>query len=121
MAIRTSFIVGFPGETDAEFEELCQFVQAAQFDRLGVLSYSDEDTSKSFALDGKVSALDISNRKRKLMAIQRRISRTKNKLMIGSGVPVLVEGLSSETDFRRWQARTSTQAALKIDGHVLVE
>ena len=54
VAIRTSMIVGFPGETDADFEELCQFVEAAQFDRLGVFSYSDEETSKSFALDDKV-------------------------------------------------------------------
>ena len=56
VAIRTSMIVGFPGETDRDFDELCQFVQAAQFDRLGVFSYSDEDTSKSFDLDAKVDA-----------------------------------------------------------------
>ena len=56
VAIRTSMIVGFPGETEADFKELCQFVEAAKFDRLGVFSYSDEDTSKSFALDGKVGA-----------------------------------------------------------------
>src|SRR5207342_242824 len=54
VTIRTSFIVGFPGETDADFETLCQFVQAAKFDRLGVFSYSDEDSSKSFELDAKV-------------------------------------------------------------------
>ena len=48
MAIRTSFIVGFPGETAADFEELCQFVQAARFDNLGVFAYSDEDTSDSY-------------------------------------------------------------------------
>ncbi len=118
VVIRTSFIAGFPGETDAEFEELCQFVQAAQFDRMGVFSYSDEDTSKSFAIEGKVSARDIDNRKRKLMAIQRRISRAKNKLMVGREVPVLVDGLSPETDLL-WQARMSTQAP-EIDGHVLV-
>ena len=58
VAIRTSFIAGFPGETDADFETLCQFVEAAQFDRLGVFSYSDEDTSGSYALDGKVGRPD---------------------------------------------------------------
>src|SRR6266550_5178320 len=68
-AIRTSMIVGFPGETDADFEHLCQFVQAAQFDRLGVFSYSDEDSSASFHLDGKVDGRTIYNRKRHLLAI----------------------------------------------------
>src|SRR5271163_4847144 len=94
VAIRTSFIAGFPGETDADFETLCQFVEAAQLDRLGVFSYSDEDSSKSYALDGKVDGRTISNRKRRLMAIQRKISRVKNRGMIGRDVPVLVEGPS---------------------------
>jgi ribosomal protein S12 methylthiotransferase len=71
VAIRTSFIVGFPGETAEDFEELCQFVQAARFDNLGVFTYSDEDTSASYALDGKVDGRTIQNRKRRLMAIQR--------------------------------------------------
>ena len=74
VAIRTSFIVGFPGETEEDFAELCQFVEAAQFDRLGVFAYSDEDTSASYALDGKVDGRTIQNRKRRLMAIQRKIS-----------------------------------------------
>ncbi len=65
VAIRTSMIVGFPGETEADFEILCDFVKAAQFDRLGVFSYSDEDTSASFQLDAKVDARTIYNRKRK--------------------------------------------------------
>lgn len=118
VAIRTSFIVGFPGETDADFEELCDFVKAAQFDRMGVFSYSDEDTSKSFALDGKVDGRTIANRKRKLMAIQRRISAAKNRRAVGDIVEVLVEDLSSETDLL-WQARMSTQAP-EIDGVVLI-
>src|SRR5258707_13709736 len=53
VGIRTSMIVGFPGETASDFDELCAFVQAAKFDRLGVFSYSDEDSSKSYELDGK--------------------------------------------------------------------
>ena len=118
VAIRTSFIAGFPGETDADFETLCQFVEAAQLDRLGVFSYSDEDTSGSYALDGKVDGRTISNRKRRLMAIQRKISRVKNRGMIGREVPVLVEGPSPETDLL-WQARMSTQAP-EIDGVVLI-
>ncbi|MCX6625919.1 MAG: 30S ribosomal protein S12 methylthiotransferase RimO, partial [Acidobacteria bacterium] len=82
VAIRTSMIVGFPGETDRNFEELCQFVEAAQFDRLGVFGYSDEDTSVSFQLDGKVDKRTIYNRKRRLMSLQRRISRARNRLLV---------------------------------------
>jgi len=118
VAIRTSFIAGFPGETEADFETLCQFVEAAQLDRLGVFSYSDEDTSRSYALDGKVDGRTIFNRKRRLMAIQRKISRAKNRGMIGREVPVLVEGTSPDTDLL-WQARMSTQAP-EIDGTVLI-
>lgn len=114
IAIRTSMIVGFPGETDDDFEELCGFVKAAQFDRLGVFSYSDEETSKSFALDGKVDQRTIYNRKRKLMAVQRRISKAKNGELIGQEMRILVEGPSAETDLL-WQGRLQTQAP-EIDG-----
>jgi ribosomal protein S12 methylthiotransferase len=114
VAIRTSMIVGFPGETEADFEQLRDFVRAAQFDRLGVFAYSDEDSSASFDLDAKVDGRTIQNRKRKLMADQRRISRVRNRAMIGQEVDVLVEGPSEETDLL-WQARMSTQAP-EIDG-----
>ncbi len=114
VAIRTSMIVGFPGETEADFEELCQFVEAAQLDRLGVFSYSDEDSSKSYLLDGKVDARTIYNRKRKLMSIQRKISAKRNRKMIGQEVDVLIEGPSKESDLL-WEARMSTQAP-EIDG-----
>jgi tRNA A37 methylthiotransferase MiaB len=85
VAIRTSFIVGFPGETAEDFEELCQFVEAAKFDNLGVFAYSDEDTSASYALDGKVDGRTIHNRKRRLMAIQRKIARARNRSAGGRG------------------------------------
>jgi ribosomal protein S12 methylthiotransferase len=114
VGIRTSMIVGFPGETDRDFEELCQFVQAAQFDRLGVFSYSDEDTSKSFDLDAKVDARTIYNRKRHLMSLQRKISRAKNRTLIGREFRVLVEGPTEDSDLV-WEARLSTQAP-DIDG-----
>jgi ribosomal protein S12 methylthiotransferase len=118
VAVRTSMIVGFPGETAQDFEELCGFVQAAQFDRLGVFSYSDEDTSASFHLDGKVDGRTIHNRKRRLMALQRKIARARNRRLIGHEVPVLVEGVSKETDLL-WEARMSTQAP-EIDGVTLI-
>ena len=114
VAIRTSMIAGFPGETEADFETLCEFVKAAQFDRLGVFSYSDEDSSASFALDAKVGARDIYDRKRRLMAIQRKISHAHNRALVGRELPVLVEGPSPDSDLV-WQARLTTQAP-GIDG-----
>jgi ribosomal protein S12 methylthiotransferase len=118
VAIRTSFITGFPGETSEDFEELCQFVEAARFDNLGVFTYSDEDTSASYALDGKVDGRIIQNRKRRLMAIQRKVARARNRGLVGEEVPVLVEGRSRETDLL-WEARMPTQAP-EIDGVTLV-
>jgi ribosomal protein S12 methylthiotransferase len=114
VAIRTSMIVGFPGETHRDFQELCQFVDAAQFDRLGVFSYSDEETSGSYRLDGKVDKRTIYNRKRTLLALQRRISLARNRRLAGKEFPVLVEGPSNETDLL-WEARLPTQAP-EIDG-----
>ena len=107
VAIRTSMIAGFPGETEADFETLCEFVKAAQFDRLGVFSYSDEDTSASFALDGKVDARDIYDRKRRLMAhsaqdLPRAQSRTGGARVPGAGgrsVARFRTGLASAAGF----------------------
>lgn len=118
VAIRTSFIAGFPGETDRDFEELCQFVEAAQLDRVGVFKYSDEDASKSYELDGKLDGRTIENRRRRLMAIQRKISAKRNKRLIGGEFPILVEGLSPETDLL-WQGRLPGQAP-EIDGVCLI-
>jgi ribosomal protein S12 methylthiotransferase len=89
-------------------------VEAAQFDRLGVFSYSDEETSQSFHLENKVDKRTIYQRKRKLMAVQRKISLKRNRQMIGREFPVLVEGPSKETELL-WEARLSTQAP-EIDG-----
>ncbi len=118
VAIRTSMIVGFPGETAADFETLCQFVEAAQLDRLGVFTYSDEDSSRSFHLDGKVDGRTIHNRKRQLLAIQRKISKERNRRLVGEEVTVLVEGISKETDLL-WEGRMPTQAP-EIDGVTLI-
>lgn len=114
IVIRTSMIVGFPGETDRDFDELCEFVKAAKFDRLGVFSYSDEDTSDSYHLDGKVDGRTIYNRKRRLMALQRRVSRAANRKLIGQEFPVLVQGPSTENELL-WEARLAGQAP-EIDG-----
>jgi ribosomal protein S12 methylthiotransferase len=118
VVIRTSLIAGFPGETAADFAELCAFVEAARFDNLGVFTYSDEDSSASRALDGKVDGRTAYNRKRRLMAIQRRIARARNRGMAGRETSVLVEGLSEETDLL-WRGRLAGQAP-EIDGAVLI-
>jgi ribosomal protein S12 methylthiotransferase len=118
VAIRTSMIVGFPGESAKDFEHLCQFVEAARFDHLGVFAYSDEETSGSYRLNGKVSARDIDNRRRRIMAIQRRISRANNRRRTGQEAEALVEGPSPETPLL-WQARLATQAP-EIDGVCLI-
>ena len=114
VGIRSSFIVGFPGETEKDFDELCAFVKAAGLERVGVFKYSDEDTSRSFELDQKVDGRTIHNRRQKLMAVQRRVSAARNKQLIGQEFTVLVEGVSSETDLL-WEARLPTQAP-EIDG-----
>jgi ribosomal protein S12 methylthiotransferase len=118
VAIRTSFIVGFPGETGADFQELCDFVKEARFDNLGVFAYSDEDTSASYGLYGKVDGRIIPARRQRLMAIQRRIARSRNRRLVGSEVSVLVEGPSAETPLL-WEARMAVQAP-EIDGVTLI-
>jgi hypothetical protein len=118
VAIRTSFIVGFPGETDQDFEELCQFVEAAQFDHAGVFSYSDDETSESFHLDGKVGRGTIYNRRRKLMALQKKISRRRNRTLVGRRFPILVIGPSPETELL-WEGRLPGQAE-EIDGKTYI-
>jgi len=118
VVLRTSMIVGFPGETERDFEQLCQFVEAAGFDHLGVFAYSDEETSRSYQLDGKVPARTIYQRKRRLLAIQRRISRARNRARVGATTEVLVEGPSPESELL-WQARLPGQAP-EIDGVCLI-
>jgi ribosomal protein S12 methylthiotransferase len=98
LTFRTAFIVGHPGETDAEFEELLAFVRFAEFDRVGVFRYSDEPSARSFALETKVSRGVATRRARRLMSIQRRISKKKNRALVGRELDVLVEGTSDESD-----------------------
>ena len=92
LTLRTSFIVGFPGETEQDFEQLCQFVRDAQFDWLGVFGYSDEEGAKAFDLGEKVPAREIERRRKKLMSIQKQISRKKKRALIGRQFDVLLEG-----------------------------
>ena len=98
LTFRTAFIVGHPGETQEEFEELCSFVNWARFDRVGVFRYSDEDEARASALPEKVTKRDSYNRARKLMAMQRKISRENNRRLLGQRLDVLVEGPSEESE-----------------------
>lgn len=113
---RTAFIVGHPGETDEDFAELTSFVEWAQFSHVGVFKYSDEESAKSYEQDGKVKAATITSRWRKLMALQRKIARKKNKALIGRELDVLVEGPSEEHDLV--MAGRHAGQAPEIDGQV---
>ncbi len=118
VSIRTSFIVGFPGETEKDFRELCDFVRAAEFDWMGVFSYSDEDAAKSFALEDKVEARTIARRKNALMALQKTISKKKLRCKVGRRMQVMLEGPSKDTDLI-WEARLEGMAP-EIDGKVYI-
>ena len=118
LTLRTSFIVGFPGETAQDFEQLCQFVREAQFDWLGVFGYSDEEGANAFALEAKVPAREIERRRKKLMSLQKQISRKKKRALVGQQFDLLLEGPSPETDLL-WEARTAMHAP-EIDGTVYV-
>ncbi len=98
LVFRTAFIVGHPGETAEEFDELLEFVRFAEFDRVGVFRYSDEESARSFAIEGKVPPKIAAARARKLMSVQRRISRKKNRALVGRELEVLVEGPSEESE-----------------------
>src|SRR5713226_1493769 len=118
ITLRTSFIVGFPGETENDFDELCDFVRAAQFDWMGVFEYSDVDNAPSFALDEKVDAETIAVRRDRLMTIQKRISRQKLRQRVGESVSALVEGPSKENELV-WEARLEGMAP-EIDGKLFL-
>jgi ribosomal protein S12 methylthiotransferase len=116
LTFRTAFIVGHPGETDAEFDELCDLVRWAEFDRVGVFRYSDEEASRSQALEGKVPARTAASRHRRLMTLQRRIAHKKSAALVGRELDVLVEGESDEHEFVL-MGRHAGQAP-DIDGQV---
>ena len=123
--MRTSFIVGFPGETEKDFKELCDFVKAAKLDWVGVFPYSDVDNAESHALDEKVDAETTTDRRNHLMAIQKKISRENLRerylgpRLRGEKHPLftaLVEGPSRDNPMV-WEARLESMAP-EIDGEL---
>jgi ribosomal protein S12 methylthiotransferase len=116
LTFRTAFIVGHPGETQADFDELCDFVQWARFEHAVVFRYSDEETCAAHGMDAKVPALVSANRQRKLLALQRGIARAKNAGLVGRELDVLVEGPSEDHELVM-KGRHAGQAP-EIDGGV---
>lgn len=118
IAIRTTFITGFPGETDADFEELMAFIRNCRFDNVGVFTYSDEEETAAYDLPNKVDAKTAIKRRNLLMKEQAKISKQLNKAKIGNTFPVIFEGLSQESDLL-FQGRLQGQAQ-EIDGYILI-
>lgn len=116
-ALRTTVLVGFPGETDADFDELLEFVEQAGFDHLGAFIYSDADDLASHRLDGHVDPQTAQDRHDLLMQRQADISLDKNREKIGSRVEVLVEGRAEDG---RFYGRTRLQAP-EVDGVTFIE
>ncbi len=114
--LRTTFIVGHPGETEQAFERLCAFVREAELDRVGVFNYSHEEGTTAAILPGRVPAKEIDARRRELLRIQREISRKKQRAMKGQEIEVLVEGPSDESEYVL-MGRHEGQAP-EIDGQV---
>ncbi len=119
LTFRTAFIVGHPGETEEEFEELVDFVKWAEFERMAAFRYSDEESCQSYNLDDKVSAKVAAQRYRKLMKTQKSIAHRKSKALIGRELEVLVEGVSDEHEYVQ-MARHRGQAP-EVDGQVYLE
>ncbi|HLW69508.1 MAG TPA: 30S ribosomal protein S12 methylthiotransferase RimO [Candidatus Binataceae bacterium] len=125
IALRSSFIVGFPGETQAAFEALIEFVRAEQFDRVGVFTYSQEEDTEAGALPDQTPARVKRERRRQLMELQSEISAARNRAQIGREIEVLVEGViasggsSPGGRATRLRGRSASQAP-EIDGMVVL-
>ncbi len=118
IAIRSNFIVGFPAETEEAFEELRSFVEEARFDHVGVFTYSPEEGTPAHALGDPVPKRTKNSRKRKLMELQQRIAREKNREKVGQVLDVLIEGVHEETELIL-KGRHAGQAP-EVDGNVLI-
>jgi ribosomal protein S12 methylthiotransferase len=118
LTLRTSLIVGFPGESDADFEALLEFVEETQFDRLGVFKYSEEEGTAAATMDGQVSAAEKERRWQEVMELQATISQKKNQALIGAIERVMIEAADSESG--QWVGRTQAHAP-EVDGLVFVD
>ncbi len=117
VAIRTAFIVGYPGETDEQFEELYDFVKRVKFEKMGVFEYSREKNTVSYSMDSQVPAKIKKQRHKKLMTLQKKISREVNAAYIGQILPCIVEGFTDDGLI----LMRSQHDAPEIDGMVYAE
>jgi len=118
LTLRTSFIVGFPGETEEQFRELCEFVEEMRFEKVGVFQFSREEGTASHDLDGQLPQRVKAQRQKTLLGLQRKISKQHQQALVGRTLDVLVEGVSEETDLLlegRWMGQ-----APEIDGKVYI-
>ncbi|UCZ57883.1 30S ribosomal protein S12 methylthiotransferase RimO [Desulfurispirillum indicum] len=118
IAIRTTMLTGFPGETEADFQALLEGVERVEFDHLGAFAYSDEELAASHKLPGKVNPDTARERAEALMELQHSISLRRNEQRVDQTFEVLVEGISQETELLL-QGRASFQAP-EVDGHILI-
>jgi ribosomal protein S12 methylthiotransferase len=118
VTLRTSFIVGFPGESEKDFDDLCNFVKEAEFDWMGTFSYSDQEGAIAFSLDEKISSREIERRRKHLMQIQKQISRRTKKNLRGQEFDVVLEGPSEESDLLL-EGRSAMHAP-EIDGKLYI-
>lgn len=119
IVLRTTFIVGFPGETEEEFDALLRFVEWARFDHVGAFAFSREEGTPSYDLPGQIPHRIRTRRRKELMTLCGKISLEKNRSMVGRVLPVLIEGLSEQSDLVL-SGRTRGMAPDGIDGEVLV-
>jgi ribosomal protein S12 methylthiotransferase len=118
LVLRTTFIVGFPGETEAEFEYLLDSVRRLRFDRVGVFTYSNEDGTAGFGMAPQVAESEKRRRRARLMSAARDVTLASNQQMVGSQLEVLIEGRPE--DGSAWYAGRSYRDAPEVDGLVLV-
>ncbi|MFH1414527.1 MAG: 30S ribosomal protein S12 methylthiotransferase RimO [Elusimicrobiota bacterium] len=118
--LRTTFMVGYPGETEDDFQKLCRFVKEIQFDRLGVFTYSAEEGTKSYKYKDTVSEKVKKERQALIMDIQREISYKKNRKLLGSVMKVIIEGYEGSETGGFYIGRSMGHAP-EIDGNILIK
>ncbi len=119
LVLRTTFIVGFPGETDEEFEHLLESVKRLRFSRVGAFTYSDEENTASYAMPDRVPPKVKEARRRRLMAAAKAVTVEENRRLVGQELDVLIEGRPE--DGSEWYAGRSFRDAPEVDGLVLVK
>jgi ribosomal protein S12 methylthiotransferase len=117
--LRSSFILGYPGETEKEFDELKQFIQFARFDKMGVFPFSPEEGTKAYSMRPRPRGTAVQRRSDELMSIQQEISRELLEEKIGTKQPIIIDRVSDDHDFN-YEGRTAGDAP-EVDGRVFIQ